>query len=109
MKVNKEDFNKLSQLDIIEFRQRLAKIDYDTSPHFQTTIQFTFIIILYILSLTIINIYNVLCGQETLFINNLLLLIIPIGFLLDILSEFSYSNKIKELSQEYFKVEVKKK
>lgn len=115
-KVNQEEFNKLPQLDRIEFRQKQDYLEkyYDSnlgSWHFLNQM-FTFMGFLIIIALLvyninpkyIINIFSVLI---------LLIKLTIVCFIILITAELIISFKrIKEkrkLQDEYFKVEVKSK
>ena len=100
MKIDKEKFNKLSQLDRIEFRQKQNKLNY-----------FTIIILILCMALFIVSAIDVSIYECN---NKIEFLFISIGgylFSIMLLYFSSFINtKIKNnLIKEYFKVEVKKK
>lgn len=107
MKINKEKFNKLKQLDRIEFRQkydRIRNLDFSMND-----------VVWYILIITCISILGSLLSPLNEILINLvasMLVIFVVVIMLNIIAilfGFYYkSKKIKELQEEYFKVEVKK-
>ena len=110
MEIDKKDFNKLNQLDRIEYRQRYNQIKpyYDTLPfysttHYGLTVLVGFILILVIVPLELNTKYNL--GRlgfkvlATLFIFDL------VYFFINIHLE---KKKISKLESEYFKIELKK-
>ncbi len=113
MEFDKEKFNKLKQLDRIEYRQKQDIIFYNNKikvPIFSIT----FSLFLFISGMAFI-LYEAITGVENLDILNIIIfstVLFIIIFPLEIIGNFSrYSNikkQMKELDEEYFKIEVKK-
>ncbi len=99
MKINKEEFNKLSQLDRIEFRQRYNECGLSISIGN---------ILWYMLIIATILLVG---GLKTEFISiiNLVIYLIFIEFGLLIICPIVTITRQNKIIQEYFKVEVKKK
>ena len=114
MKIDKEKFNKLKQLDRIEFRQKLNYInEYFGGFSVFGFINFSMIIMGFLL-LLVLSSYNI---SKELFVSalnliqptlQLLLFGIFIILLLDIVSFILKIKRLRELEEEYFSVEVKK-
>ncbi len=114
MKIDKEKFNKLKQLDRIEFRQKLNYInEYFGGFSVFGFINFSMIIMGFLL-LLVLSSYNI---SKELFVSalnliqptlQLLLFGIFIILLLDIVSFILKIKRLRELEEEYFKIEVKK-
>ena len=110
MKINKEDFDKLSQLDRIEFRQRRNEIDEKYSVGISTILYSLYLIVFYLFAVIIVNIYlTVIESSNSISPIIWILIILPLSYFIDIWSAGMNNKKTKELIQEYFKVEVKKK
>jgi len=110
MKINKEQFNKLSQLDRIEFRQRQREIEEKYPITISGMVNSIFLIIFLFMCITIVNIYLVVIGSSDVITPALwILIIIPLAYIGDMISMIMNSKRTKELCEEYFKVEVKKK
>lgn len=114
MKIDKEQFDKLKQLDRIEFRQKEDRIN----NYFQGGVMFNFIkLTSFIVAFFILLAPQgyMLWGQE--FINDLIdaartiigafIFIIFIGAVIDLSINLFRIKKIKELKEEYFKEEIK--
>jgi hypothetical protein len=114
--ITKEQFNKLPQLDRIEFRQKMEYIErnkVDTNPFsFLNTILvlagFCIIVGLLLMEWNFDSGYNL--------IYNTLPFILKVGFIgflflifLNIIFSQVYKKHIKNLEEEYFKIEVKNK
>jgi len=110
MKIDKEKFNKLKQLDRIEFRQRLERIE---------GIGFSLInLIWYILIITgvfmvgststIENETALLFSQLTTFFLSLTFVLIILHILISLVFYLMRKKDLEELEEEYFSVEVKK-
>ena len=114
MRIDKEKFNQLKQLDRIEYRHKLNEIkEYFDGFGFFSFVNWSMIILGFVLLLAISS-YSI---SEELFLS-LLSIIFPLGkiliflalFLLicEIIESFVKWKKIKELEEEYFSVEIKK-
>ena len=114
MKIDKEKFNSLKQMDRIEYRQKLNEIkeSFDGMEIF-SFVRFSMIMMGFILLLAFSS-YNISKELFVIFFNILYPLgkILLIGGLMilfiDILLIFVNNKKINELNEEYFSVEVKK-
>lgn len=114
MKISKEKFNKLNQLDRIEFRQRIELIAERCSI---SSIGFLKDMLLLLIVLTLFNILIININYEAgmILINTLVLIIkvVMIGtiFLLviDFLRYGIYLRDKRELEEEYFNIEIKTK
>ncbi|KKM69076.1 hypothetical protein LCGC14_1454470 [marine sediment metagenome] len=114
MKITEEKFNKLKQMDRIEYRQKEDRInekfDNILIPGF---INFSLYLIGFILLLSFAS-YNI---SKELFVS-IFSIIYPVSKILfifglivlfiDIISVFAKKKKVNELNEEYFSVEVKK-
>jgi len=110
MKVNKEDFDKLSRLDRIEFRQRRIEIDDKYPNSISGTVHSIYLIVFYFISVIICKTYIAVIGSSSVIKPSMwILIVLPIAYAGDIVSMILNSKKTKELAQGYFKVEVKKK
>jgi len=113
--ITKEDFYQLNQLDRIEYRQRMDSINkskVETGSWRFLQVVFYMIGFMILISLSAYNI------SEDLFIKilNLIPLVFRLGFaifvfllMLDLLSSYLTSKKRKELINEYFPLEIKRK
>ena len=114
MKIDKEKFNKLKQLDRIEYRQKLEEINLKCGkinlPGFinHSVYILGFILLLAISSYSINKEMFVSFLNIILPLSKLLLIVGFIIFIMDILGFFVKHKKINELNEEYFLVEVKK-
>ena len=106
MKIDKEKFDKLKQLDRIEFRQRLDKIE---------NISFSIInYVWYCLIISIVFFTGLIVSKEPVLIELFLktfsftLLLFFIDILLGVFAFTIRLKHKKELEEEYFKIEVKK-
>ncbi len=110
MKINKDDFNKLSQLDRIEFRQRLKEIDDKYPNSISGIVHSIYLIVFYFISIIICKTYITVIGSSAIIEPSMwILIILPLAYVGDIITIIVRDRKIKELAQEYFKVEAKKK
>jgi len=110
MKIDKKQFNKLSQLDRIEFRQRRNEIDEKYPLGISGTVNSIFICIFYLMIIVIMRMYILLSGLTFTFNPTFwVLFIIPLSYIGDMINMIINSKKTRELTQEYFKIEVKKK
>jgi len=108
MNFNKEEFNKLKQLDRIEFRQRRDKIDNFTFGSLTNLLNTSLILSLIFIVAFISNSNNLLLRQYAILFLFLTVFIFILNTIL-IVGEILLKNKsIKELEEEYFKIEVKK-
>jgi len=114
MRIEKEDFYKLKQIDRIEYRQRYDTIEnYITSFDFGNSGWFILIIITLLLSTFIIS-YNITEEVDYVLLKGMImfLFLLLLVFIIEIGSQiYSLLLKLKlkkELNEEYFKVEVKK-
>jgi len=115
MKIFKEKFDKLKQLDRIEFRQRCRLIEemYETGVGFficKGLIIFFFVFLLFIPQASLVYeeevFSNLVGGFRNIF--TVLLFFALFGFIIDLLIIAFKNKKIRELEMEYFNVEVKK-
>ncbi len=115
MKLDKEKFNKLKQLDRIEFRQKINDIE----KRYSFSLSLSFMLIIIVLGLLCIlismNIYQMGEEQSSIDMFNvgaLLFKLAFIYFLFEVILMFVLSfvelKKKNELIKEYFVVEVKK-
>jgi hypothetical protein len=107
MELQQEEFNKLKQLDRIEYRQKEDRIikNYD-GIDLNQVLTFIFIgvmgcLILYQLTFAIRFIYLII------FFSYMFLIIFFINILVNFYSIIKKKKKLNELQKEYFKVEVK--
>ena len=115
MEINKERFNKLRQLDRIEFRQKKDRINAWQEDSWGLMFGFMLICATAIYLLLIPQSYNAF-GMEFLQslsapFNFLVMFLVALtvgGFGVDILLHSVRSKALKELEEEYFKLEVKK-
>ena len=110
MDINKEAFDKLKQLDRIEFRQRYKNIVEEYSYDFGVSYYITLLIFVFIA-----NIWSILqTGHNIISISLMYLIfqIITLGILLDIflmLVYYSLTKKhIRNLENKYFTIEQKR-
>jgi len=110
MKIDKEQFNKLKQLDRIEFRQKRTEIDERFRVGFGTFISYMYLLLTYLVIYILCNIYSII-NQSSVRVQFCLwiFLILPIGYVLDIYSMYRNSKETNKLCNEYFKVEVEVK
>jgi uncharacterized Tic20 family protein len=112
MKINEKILNKLKQLDRIEFRQKFDIIEKQNSLYFSISITIGFVIIFVLLILGNITLY--IQDKNLLYINIFKTLFISWGLslilamIIDSIILFRMFRQIKELEEEYFKIEVKK-
>ncbi len=115
MKIDKEKFNKLKQLDRIEYRQKVEMIKNWMNGSWGLPFLWLFLGILAFTILLIPQGYSALGIEfvadiiETakIFLSFLLPLIF-FGYLIDFMFYLIRRNNLKELEEEYFKIEVKK-
>ena len=115
MKIDKEKFNSLKQLDRIEYRQKVEIIKNFMNTNFGTTFLWLFVGIMFITIILIPQGYSAfgvefvsdLTDVSSLFMGFLIPLIF-LGYLIDFIFYLSRRNNLKELEEEYFSVEVKK-
>jgi magnesium-transporting ATPase (P-type) len=107
MKIDKEKFNQLKQLDRIEFRQKYNNIH---DPYFSLETMIWALIILASLFGTIglvssrISFLHIMIGLVKL---TFIMIVLDVG--LKIILSIFQSKNTKKLEEEYFSVEVKKK
>jgi len=109
MKIDKKQFNKLSQLDRIEFRQREIEINKKVPVGYSLLIFSGIIISIYIAIFLLCNIYATLNGVALVELSKVIWLILPFSFLIDLYFNIRNQIETNKLVSEYFKVEVKKK
>ena len=108
MKIDKEKFNKLKQLDRIEFRQKYKEIPDGSGMYSLINVAFFIAILGTILGAVFYNSGQVeLLNLAELFLNISLILFV-VGAMVSFVLLIHVKKKIEELEQEYFKVEVKK-
>jgi len=111
MKIDKESFNKLKQMDRIELLLKAKRIEdnnYNTNLSWATNLLFYIIMITLVgyiaFGLSFINRINIILRFSIYLIS----LGICIDIFLSLLFYIINSKKEKELMNEYFKIEVKK-
>lgn len=114
--IKKEDFNKLSQLDRIEFRQRYYFLDKKFEGSFTWGMVTMTLFILGFVMLSFFGLANLVGIEGALPLLRVLNKVIFIGYSLiifgivvDLVRFVLYLKHKKELESEYFKIEVKKK
>ncbi len=129
MKLDKEKFNKLKQLDRIEFRQKLAEIKEKYDVSISWIFVFGMMIIGFLLILIGLNFYDLALvdldgginegineGKEVLdslvdagiFAFKIAFAYLIIEIIINFISTIIEIKKRRELEKEYFKIEVKK-
>lgn len=114
MRINQEQFNKLPQLDRIEFRQKDSKIRdaFQISSSNQAMI-FTLLILTFTVALSGLLRYrgNILASDNLFnilpFIMTICAVYLMFGILIDIFELIMKRKNLNKLEEEYFKVEVK--
>lgn len=115
MKIDQEKFNKLKQLDRIEYRQKLEIIKNWMNGSWGTTFLWLFVGIMVFTIILIPQGYSAfgiefvmdLTEASGLFISFIIPLIL-FGYLIDFVFYLIRKNNLKELNEEYFLVEVRK-
>ena len=119
MKIDKEKFNELSQLDRIEFRQKDDRIESAHNPLSGKLLLLCSglmgFYMLLIVGLT--NLYKTTENFELLKIIpiigevlvSLIVILIILGIIYDFISYYFKKKYIQELDEEYFEIKVKKK
>ena len=104
MRINKEDFNKLKQLDRIEFRQKLENC------YNYKSIKGVFHILIILTAIFTVGSYIDLrlFSAATIFLKASFLVFI-LHLFNALISNIVTNNRIRKLEEEYFKIEVKKK
>ena len=113
MKIDQKKFDELSQLDRIEFRQKIEGIEKRFTTNFTTT----FVWVIFFLGTSFM--VAMLCEAVFLGTQNLrnsistlgiyAIFIIVMGVFLDLLTLKYKDKKINELEQEYFEVKTRRK
>lgn len=111
MKIKQEQFNKLNQLDRIEFRQKQDRIKdiYSASLN----VEYFIMLIMFLFIIDIFLSFRAGYWVISLKTHVLVLQIVLICFLIN-LAHYIFNNilevkKLKELQEEYFKIEVRRK
>ncbi len=115
MKIDQEKFNSLKQLDRIEYRQKVEVIKNWMNGNWGTTFLLLFVGIIAFIIILIPQGYSAfgiefifdLIEASSLFLGFISVLII-IGYLVDFMFYVLRRNNLRELEEEYFKIEVKK-
>ncbi len=115
MKIDKEKFNSLKQLDRIEYQQKVEIIKNFNSSSWGTTFLFLFVLIIAFIMILIPQGYSAfgiefvldLVGASSFFLGFISVLII-LGYSIDFLFYLMRKKNLAELEEEYFSVEVKK-
>jgi len=115
MEINQKSFNKLNQLDRIEYRQKsdiIKKWQNNNWGAYFGKIAILNIIITTLLLLQLVIIIGALRTFEIFsffrFFIYFFLILTLFGFLVDILFDRIRKKELKELEEQYFKIEVKK-
>lgn len=115
MDIKQEDFDKLKQLDRIEYRQKEDKIRswMDESCGL---IFLQYLVLVAVIALLLLPQTYVAFGIESLegtleiigFGMGVFIILAALGFMLDVIFFIIRQKNLKELKEEYFKIEVKK-
>lgn len=109
VKIYQEDFDKLKQLDRIEFRQKQDEIEKRRDRNYIFTTLFIiglFMLVLFLL----LNIISYQSSGEYLkdfSILGFVFVMIIFGFFFDLFILFYYGKKAEKLVEEYFEVKIK--
>lgn len=112
--INQEEFDKLKQLDRIEFRQKIQEIEREDNSvltNFQQSIWHSLIALV---MLIVLDLWSRLHGNEWFgytFFHKMMVIglaYILLMFMADILGSIIKSRQISKVEKEYFKLEVKK-
>lgn len=112
MKINKEDFDKLKQLDRIEYRQKIEIIKKNNNG--SSTLSFIWEMVLLNSFMFIFDIWISLKANVDIPFSTFLLILkleyigLLLLLLLDFVVYYFYLKSISELENEYFKIEDKK-
>jgi len=108
VKITKEDFYKLKQLDRIEFRQRREYLDRNKIETGAVSFLWQMLLIIGFIMLVALSLYNInpSSGIRILMLLPLLAKLTGFGFIvlifLDLYFAFKHKEKIDKLNEEYF-------
>ena len=115
MNIKQEDFDKLKQLDRIEYRQKEDKIrkKYDSNClpiALGISFSIMIIVLLIIIFICMVEGIKTVQSEAIIFIGTIVFLMFysSCSFIIDMVMTFIGYQRLKELEEEYFKLEIKK-